>query len=417
MTNHNFKSIGWTIFGYVFRLGIQGIYFILLARTLGISEFGKFSAILALVNILAPFAGLGAGNVMVLQISRNQSLYKTYFGKSLAIYGFTFVFLSFVAIICEMLIKKEANTILIVLGLAFSELLFFRLADLCAQVFQSLDDLKATSLIFATSGLVKLITVILFYLFLDYANNLLLTWCLSYAISSAVFFAIVFILTVRRYGFPYIKLDGVKSETVEGIFYSLGVASTNAYTDVDKIILNSLSNSIIVGSYSTAYRLMTIAYTPIQAIVFSANTKFFRLGKEGFIPLVPTVRRIGIIAALYSVVAIFGIFLVSRFIVDIFGGEYLLSSTIIYYLSFLTIFQALNYLLGDAIMGTGNQRPRSLIQLSAAILCLVTNLWLVPLFSWKGSVLSAYISQIFLISGYLILIYKMVINEKVKIYA
>src|SRR6185437_16206008 len=55
---------------YVFGFATQGLYLVVIAKTLGAAEFGLFAGAMALVSALSSLVGAGAGNVLVLTTAR-----------------------------------------------------------------------------------------------------------------------------------------------------------------------------------------------------------------------------------------------------------------------------------------------------------------------------------------------------------
>ncbi|MCK4609313.1 MAG: hypothetical protein KAT71_07520, partial [Gammaproteobacteria bacterium] len=51
--------------GYIVRLSVQALAFVWLARLLGVSNFGVFATVVALVSFVAPVAGWGGYNLIM----------------------------------------------------------------------------------------------------------------------------------------------------------------------------------------------------------------------------------------------------------------------------------------------------------------------------------------------------------------
>jgi Polysaccharide biosynthesis protein len=70
------RNTAWTLLGAGLMLLIQALYFIANARTLRANKYGASIGVLALVGIAVPFADLGAGNLVVKNVSRDQSRFR-----------------------------------------------------------------------------------------------------------------------------------------------------------------------------------------------------------------------------------------------------------------------------------------------------------------------------------------------------
>ena len=67
------RNTGWMMAGNGLRLLIQVAYFVVIARSLGTSGYGAFVGASALVAFVAPFSGLGFGNLLVQHASRDRT--------------------------------------------------------------------------------------------------------------------------------------------------------------------------------------------------------------------------------------------------------------------------------------------------------------------------------------------------------
>src|SRR5580692_4789969 len=77
------KDTLWMFLGYALRIANQATYFILIARALGPDQYGAFVGVAALIGLVAPFGGLGAGNLLVKNVSRDRDLFAEYWGNAL----------------------------------------------------------------------------------------------------------------------------------------------------------------------------------------------------------------------------------------------------------------------------------------------------------------------------------------------
>jgi O-antigen/teichoic acid export membrane protein len=64
---------------------LQGATFILLARLLGVTEYGIFAGAFALVNIVTPYSALGASMLFMRYVSADRSKAPIYWGNTLIV--------------------------------------------------------------------------------------------------------------------------------------------------------------------------------------------------------------------------------------------------------------------------------------------------------------------------------------------
>ena len=72
----------FTIFqSFILRLIIQGMYFVILARSFAPERYGAYVGIVAIVSIFIPFASWGSERVLIQNVSRDRTLFREYWGN------------------------------------------------------------------------------------------------------------------------------------------------------------------------------------------------------------------------------------------------------------------------------------------------------------------------------------------------
>src|SRR3984957_11479172 len=77
------RNTGWMFLGQGLRLIIQAGYFVIIARSLGVQQYGAFAAVTAMVAIFSPFVGLGCGNLIIKNVARKPEWIDECFGNGL----------------------------------------------------------------------------------------------------------------------------------------------------------------------------------------------------------------------------------------------------------------------------------------------------------------------------------------------
>ncbi len=126
----------WTIFqSFILRLVVQGVYFIILARTFEPAKYGAYVGIVAIVSIFIPFASWGSGEVLIQNVSRDRSLFKEYWGTTiLKTLIFGSLFTSLILIIYQFFSIPNIS-IYSVFFVALANLIFLRLNDATRDAF------------------------------------------------------------------------------------------------------------------------------------------------------------------------------------------------------------------------------------------------------------------------------------------
>jgi len=79
------KNAGWMLFGQGLGYGLRLAYFIVIARLLGVLQYGIVVGAFALVNLVAEYSRFGTGTVLLRYVSPDHSRFAVYWGNILAV--------------------------------------------------------------------------------------------------------------------------------------------------------------------------------------------------------------------------------------------------------------------------------------------------------------------------------------------
>lgn len=385
----------WLTLGSGARLVMSAAYVFIVASALGASDFGILAGTLALVTALAPFAGWGSGNILLMRTARDRTAYPQAAWRAITTISAGTLLFGIVGwqLLAPMILGKAYDAVLVAALLA-TELFLFRTAELAGQAFQAHDRLSTTALIQATIGGLKLVSALCFLAFGTLTLTAWITWYVMAGALSALFAVTLagFALGMPKVCNP-IRLDDLRN----GFFFSLGISSKTIYSDIDKTMLLRLDTPSTAGVYTVAYRFMTALFTPIQAAIVSANTRIFQHGEAGVGSAYRYARRLVPPLAAMSVLASAALFFGSPLVPLLMGHEYRSAATVLRWLSLMPMIQAAYFLLGDVLMGAGLQSIRSTAQLLTATVNIALNIILIPAISWRGAVLATYVSEFLLL--------------------
>jgi O-antigen/teichoic acid export membrane protein len=404
------SGAAWTFAGYLVRLAAQAVYFVVLARTLGPAQFGTFMALLAMVSIVAPFAGVGAGNLVVMHAARDQGELSERLGTAVVALATSATALGVGLLAVGRLVLPEAGGTGVVLLLVLAELFAVQLIELCGQAFQARDRLDSTAAITAMASVVRAAAVVV-YAGLSPAPSAA-GWAAWYLASTAGAAAVACAMVVARLGSPRFRRGLLRSSVREGLFFSIGSASKTVYSDVDKVMLSRIAGVDATGIYSAAYRLLSVAFAPVQALVFASNTRLYREGSRGPAAVLRFARAMTPGVLLYGAAMAALLFLAAPLLPFLLGEGYERTGEALRWLAVLPLVQGVHYLFGDALMGAGKQAARSGLQVTTACANVLLNLWLIPLYSWKGAAVASLLSELMLAAGVVWLLARLARQER-----
>lgn len=373
----------WMLLGQLLRLLVQGCYFVLLARTLGVRDYGAFIGVVAFVAIAAPFASLGGGGVLVQHVARDRAALPRALGDALVLLAFSASVLLVIILLLAGFALPGAIAPRLVLTVAVAELFGVRLLELCGQVFQSFERLGRSALLLVALSAARAAAIGVLVLLHHRPDPL--QWACWYlgATAMAALFAIGLVLV--EIGRPRFRLRGLLGVAQQGVFFSIGLSAQTVYNDVDKTMLARLDSLEATGIYGSAYKVVDISFLPVSALLYASYPRFVERGASGIAASLAYARKLFPLAAGAALCATAVVWVAAPWVPWLLGDDFARSVSALRWLAPLTVVRAAHYLLAYALTGAGHQRARSIVQLAVAGANVAVNLWLIPNWSWRGA--------------------------------
>jgi O-antigen/teichoic acid export membrane protein len=380
----------WLLVGKGMRLILQAAYFVIIARTLGVANYGAFVGTTALVAIVAPFVGVGIETLLLKNVAKDRHLFREYWGNSLWMILVTGIGLICLLALVSPIALPSISPLLIGL-VAVSDLIFGSITNIAIRAFQAVDRLNISAQINIAIMFMKVLAA--FSLMYFFAKPNPLEWAWLYLASSVISALLAAILVHRLLGSPKLALDRIMPELKEGFYFSISTSAYTVYNDIDKTMLARLSTLAATGIYAAAYRLIDVAFIPVTSIAGAAYADFFRKGKDGIAATVAFAKPLVLVTSSYSIVAGIGLLLFAPVVPHILGSDYLNVVEALRWLAPIPLFRSLQHFGGDILSGTGFQGLRSALEVIISIFNIGINLWLIPLYSWQGAAWSSLASD------------------------
>jgi len=385
------RNTVWMFLGQGLRIIVQAGYFIIIARSLGVQQYGAFMAVAATVGIIAPFIGIGSDKLIVKNVVRDRALLDVYFGNGvLMTLASGLAGVGFAVLICNRILPSSIP-VDIILMVAIADLICYRLMDLAAAAFQSVEKLGITALITVLVSAARFLGIAVTALLLRHPTAE--QWSFVYAGSTVVALVISLLWTMFLVKSFQVAPRRIRGELVEGFYFATGQSAQSVYNDVDKTMLASLSTLGANGIYAAAYRLIDVSFTPVRSLLFAAYPGYFRHGKGEISGAFKYAKRLLPRPLAFSLLVFVGLLVGAPLVPKILGSEYLRTVEALRWLAFLPFLKTLHYFMADTLTGTGFQGLRMRIQLGVAAFNVLLNLWIIPLYSWRGAAWSSLASD------------------------
>jgi O-antigen/teichoic acid export membrane protein len=385
------RNTAWMITGQGMRLVIQAAYFIEIARSLGVSNYGAFVGVVALVGVVYPFASLGGGNLLVKNVARDTKLFASYWGRALTLTACSGTILFLAVCMVSHFVLPPSIPRLLVAMVAAADIFGLSVITLSAQAFQAFERLRWTATLNVMMSGGRLAGALILIAIQPHPSALL--WSYLYFGSTAVVAVVACILVCKQLGLPKFSWPQSAAEMREGFYFSASQTSQTVYNDIDKTMLARLSTLEATGIYGAAYRIIDVSFVPVSALLWASYPSFFRAGSRGISASLSYAKPLLLRALTYAGVVCFALLLAAGIVPRILGPEYRSTAEALRWLSVLPVLKAVHYFLSDTLTGAGHQGLRTSLQAGVAVFNVLLNLWIIPAYSWRGAAWSSIASD------------------------
>jgi O-antigen/teichoic acid export membrane protein len=376
---------------FILQLLVQGIYFVILARTFAPEKYGAYVGIIAIVSIFIPFASWGSEQIIIQNVSRQRSSFREAWGTGiLKTLVFGSLFTSLILIVYSFF-PIPGISLQIVFVVALANLIFLRLNDLVRDSFVGVGLLNYTAKIMFLLSLNRFFGVLVLITLFDQPS--LLAWTIIYCLATFFSAVISTYLLVKQVDYPKFVLAKIGKDLKLGFSFAVGISAQTIYNDIDKSMLAKLSTLESAGIYGAAYHILNVSFTPILSLAMASFRNFFQQGVSGIKSSFELCKKLLPMSLGYSLIAIVGLWLFAPLIPLILGSEYIDSVAALRWLSLSIFFRTMHIFAADTLTGADLQRVRSGSQVLVAITNALINFWLIPLYSWRGAIWATLISE------------------------
>ncbi|GBG15674.1 uncharacterized protein NMK_3285 [Novimethylophilus kurashikiensis] len=388
----------------------QAAVFLIIARVLRISDYGAYSAVLALAGAFASFSGFGTQTLLVRDISRNPEYFSIAWGRILGTILFTTPFFLVAYLATAWLILPSNIPFIIAISIGLAEL-FFNPIGLAAQsAFQGHEHIRGMAQLMLIPVLSRLFgALILFPLSAMVSpTSLLKSWAILYALAGLASAIYSLNIVNRGLGRPSLPtMDIFYKGLREGMPFAFSSAAMKLYTDIDKAMLAKFSTLDAVGAYSAAYRVVDFATVPIMSLLTVTTPQFFRAGEANVQNSFQYARKILPIPLVYALIVGIVFYLAAGLLPLVLGNSFAAAVPSLQWLAWLPLISLPRQFFQTSLISSNYQNFTMIILGSGAALNIALNIWLIPMWSWQGAVVATYFAEIFMASTMLLVARKL----------
>ena len=390
------RRLGWGVTAELARLLPSLVTFVVVPRVLGPAKYGQLAALLALLALIASLATTGAHNVYIRGVTQGAAAAPAA-GKALLTSVLGGVIALALGAPIAIAVFDRVGVVPIVL-LFVAELIFGNLLHVFSGLALAREDQRTLAAIVAMLAAARA-TATVVYAFSPLRGSVNgFAW--SY-LAAVVASTLAWCWVVRARGaWPGVRWTlPARSDLTGGLAISSTAAAFYVQDGLDTPIIVHAGFDADAGMYASAYRVASLAFAPINAMVLMGLPRLVPTMRRSFVDTRRTALRMTAIGMVYGSIAAVVMIIAAPLLPAVIGHKYAPAADIVRWLAALPLLRASQYFVANHLMLTGRQHRRLLVQLVSAIASVAAYLLLIPSFSWRGAVAGTYISEVVLAVG------------------
>jgi len=383
---------------------IQLVIFVYLARTLGKNDFGIFSFGLAFAFLFVIIADFGLSTLIIREISRDKKSASKYMSNSIVLklllsliaFVSAYIFLNIVTY------SEEIKTIAYIM-LGFTLLQSF--TELNYAIFRAFERMYYDALI----KIIRMVILFgaIFYLIKNEYG--LLESSLSFVITEFIVLLIAFFITYTRFIKISFEFDYEFSKKLlkKSSLFCFSLVFTSLYMYIDVIMLSKIRSTAEVGIYSAAANIViALIFIPLMygTVIYPVMSRFYITSKKSVKLVYEKSFKYMFIVGLPIAVGIF--ILSNKIILILYGESYIESAIALSILSGYLFLKFLNPISGFTLMAINKQRSRLFSQGISALINIILNFILIPIYGFVGAAAATLITEIIFFIIYTSFVFK-----------
>lgn len=399
-----FKNVSWVTSSQVITNLCAFIWTILIARYLGVNDYGILSFAISFTAILAMGTDIGMSTFTTRELSKDRE--KTHkFINNVIPFKIVLSIGLFLIVAIVLFVLGYDKLIIEVSLIMVIENVFICMINFINGVFQAYENQKY----YAIGSMIYSILLVIFTFGILFFDLGLIAVAISYTLAYFFNLAYVSFHLNKKFGFPKFEYDfPFWIQTAKrSIPFGLSLFFYTIYFYIDVVMIQFFSGDFGAGIYNASYKIISVfaafyvIYTavifPLMSKLYAENTNLLKISFEQSIK--------------YSVLILLpisiGVYFYSPTIINlIYGSEYALASTSMQILIWTIIFLFITGVTSSLLNAIDKEVAVTKIYIIAAIFNIVLNYFAISLWSYNGAALTTVLSIILTLSLMLLLISK-----------
>jgi O-antigen/teichoic acid export membrane protein len=391
------RRLGYGITAELVRIVPSFVTFLVLPRVLGPARYGQLAALIAVIALVGALANVGAHIVFIRDVTRAGVTDARAAGRALTTSLLGGVVGVALMVPIALLIFDRVGLVAIA-TLLFAELIFGNLLHVFSGFAIAREDQRALAVFVGIYGAARIAAMVSYAASPSRGSMTgFALFCLAGVLVAAVVSARY--ASAKKFWAGPTFVVPARRDVGEGLAVSSTAAVFYVQDGLDTPILVRSGYQVDAGNYASAYRVASLAFAPINALVLIGLPHLVTRSGRDENATRATVVRLTLIGVAYGFAVCGMMQAIAPVIPVLLGHGYDSAVDILRWLSLLPLIRALQYFVANLLMVNGLQRSRLIVQFTSAAVSLIAYLALIPPYSWRGAVAGTYLSEVALAAG------------------
>lgn len=387
------KNASWLIAGKIGQAVLGFVVSMLTARYLGPSNYGIIGYAASIVAFAVPIMNLGFSNVLVQELTNHPEEEGKIIGSSILLSLFS-SFACIAGVTAYTLLVDTGETVTNIVVCLYSVMLMFQAFELIQYWFQ----FKLLSKYQAIVSLIAYCVISAYKIFLLITKASIYWFAISNSIDYAIVAAALLII-YKKLGGMHISFssDVGKRMLANSKHYIISSLMVTIFAQTDRIMLKLMIDETAVGYYSAAVACAGLTSFVFAAIIDSFRPTIFKHKKDGDeFGYEKNIARLYCIIIYMALAQSVVMTLAASFIVNVlYGSSYSASIMALQIIVWYTTFSYMGSVRNVWILGEGKQKYLWILNMGGAVLNVVLNFVLIPIWGIYGAAVASLITQAF----------------------
>ena len=390
-----FKNVSWVTFSQVVTNICAFLWTILIARYLGVTDYGTLSFVISFTALIGMGTDIGVTTYTTRELAQNKSKTKKFINNLILFKILLSIILCIFTVLLVYLLGYNDLVVELTL-IMFIESSFVTMFSFVSGVFQAHENLKpsAIGVMIYSFALLALIFIVSF---LDLG---IIAVAVSYAVAYLVGLLFVSYKLIKTFGTPNFEIDLAfwRESAIRSLPFGLTIFFYTIYFSIDVVMISWLSNDFATGLYNSAYKIISVFtafYTIYQYVIFPLMSKLYA---EDTNLLKLSFEQAFKYSLLIMLPIIIGVYFYSPYIITlIYSSEYALASVPMQILIWTVVFLFINGVATSLLNSIGKEFSVTKIYIIAAIFNVALNYLLIPKYTYIGASVATVLSEILIL--------------------